>query len=186
MYHHIGAFPELYQYTYPEQILVDMLYPEKNMAMRPVHVGQASTAILNRAFTAGFYYWIYDLVDDNTFTRDPEQYAYLKDMITLRSFWLSAFGRGRFRDSDGVEADGSALVKRFDLPEGLLLACAREKGREEAATAAVCCGAPAAVTAYTAGKGSVDEVPCAWRMEGGVLQIELPQAPLALVRILPA
>lgn len=185
MYHHIGAFPELYQYTYPEQILVDMLYPEKNMAMRPVHVGQASTAILNRAFTAGFYYWIYDLVDDNTFIRDPGQYAYLKNMIALRSFWLSEFGRGLFRDSDGVEADGPALVKRFDLPEGLLLACAREKGREETAAAVVCCGA-AAVSAYTAEEGGVQEVPCAWKMEGSVLRVELPQTALALIRILPA
>ena len=92
----------MYKYTFPDHILVDMLYPEKNMAMRPVHVGQVSTAMIQKAFVLGSYYWIYDLVDDNTFTRDPKQYAFLKQVIALRKFWLERWGMGTFLDTDHI------------------------------------------------------------------------------------
>ncbi len=183
MYHHVGAFPELYAYTFPEQILVDMLYPEKNMAMRPVHVGQVSTAIMDRAFTTGFYYWIYDLVDDNTFTRDPAQYASLKKMVALRKFWLETFGRGLFRDQDGLEVWGNVRIGRFELEDGLLLACARED--DSPAEVMLPWNGEARVCAYDAEDGTVEERMVPWSIENGILQLELPAAKRSLVRILP-
>lgn len=131
-YQNCGAFPEIYRYTFPEQILVDMLYPRENLAMRPVHVGQESRAIMDRAFRTGMYYWVYDLVDDNSFTRDPKSLAYLKKMTALRKFWLDTFGLGTFRDEDYLEEVGEGLkASCFELEDGLLIACCNTSGKPQ-------------------------------------------------------
>lgn len=179
-YYCTGAFPELYKYTFPEQILVDMLYPESNMAMRPVHIGQASTDIINKAFVTGSYFWVYDLVDDNTFHRDPKQLRYLKDIITLRTYWLETFGHGIFRDTDGLLEIPGALIKRFELPGGLLLAVAQKQAA---------CGecsmeyssqiAGAAV--YTVKETAVQKRPLSFSAQEGKVTFSLPQDPISLI-----
>lgn len=132
-YHHCGAFPQLYRYTFPEQILVDMLYPERNLAMRPVHVAMASREIMDRAFLLGMYYWVYDLAEDNTFSRDPKQYAYLKDMIALRRFWLEQFGQGRYMDQDRIlEAGSGVQAACYALDDSLLVAACCDPALREA------------------------------------------------------
>lgn len=128
-----GAYPELYKYTFPDQILVDMMNPRRNSGMRAEHVARKSTFLLYRAFVLGSYLWVYDLEMDNTFRRDPEQLERLKRQNALRSAWLENYGQGVFRDVIGLGAcTPGLLVKRYLLEEGTLLACANEKRLENA------------------------------------------------------
>lgn len=176
-YHHCGAYPQLYRYTFPEQFLVEMLYPNKNLAMRPVHVAQASRAILDRAFRTGMYYWIYDLVDDNTFTRDPEQHAYLKEMIRLRKFWLESFGQGVFCDEEYVaEMPDGVEVACYEMDNGLLLACSNTSGVEQPLT--VRNTAPGSAVWYTA-----ESLPGGKAVAESGKTFTMPAAPLSLLRI---
>ena len=95
--YHTHGFPEMYAYTFPEHGVIDMLYPEKNLAMRPVHIAQRCHALMARLFTNGSRFWVYDLVDDNT------------------------FGDGRFMDEDGLQyahKGDTFLVKRFEAEDG--------------------------------------------------------------------
>lgn len=181
-YFHCGAFPEMYKYTFPEQILVDMLYPEKNMAMRPVHIGQISTQLINEAFLTGCYYWIYDLVDDNTFTRDPKQYEYLKNAVTLRNFWLSHFGQGLFRDTDSIRMQGGASGKRFDFGEDRLIACAA-RGTGAKCSVRMQDGGWETARSYFVDHGEVREEDVVCKRDGDTLVVALPDAPLSLLSI---
>lgn len=177
------SYPELYKYTYPEQILVDMVYPQKNMAMRPVYIGQASTKMINKAFVTGSYFWIYDLIDDNTFTRDPEQYRYLQNVIALRKYWLNKFGHGVFRDTEGVIDTQHIMTKRFDIADGILLACAREELSAEKVFVSTLCKRPKTVQVVTANEGHVTSAEAAFLLQNGVLQVELPDSVVSLVWI---
>lgn len=98
-----GAFPEAYKYTFPEETLVDMIYPSRGRQnMRPVHISRNAYQILHRAFLTGSYFWIYDLEDDNNFKSDNEMKSYLKNVIQLRKLWLEKFGKGIYRDNNGI------------------------------------------------------------------------------------
>ncbi len=133
-YHYTGAFPELYRYTFPAQRLIDMVYPERGQAMRPVHISQASREMIDRAFMTGCYLWAYDLEDENSFRDDPQMMAYLKDVIALRRHWLKTWGLGEFRDDvaftwltpKGTSAKHFALNEKSDL---LVIADASDSGR---------------------------------------------------------
>ncbi len=123
-----GAYPEVYKYTFPDQILVDMMNPRRNTGMRAEHIARKSTFLLYRAFVVGSYLWIYDLEWDNTFDRDPEQAARLRKQIALRRAWLENYGQGRFVDTVGLgPVPEGMLVKRFELDGGVLIAYANEK-----------------------------------------------------------
>jgi hypothetical protein len=126
VHHHGGAFPEMYKYTHPDQILVDMLYPRRGQAMRPVHVAQKGRAMMDRAFVIGSFYWVYDLEEDNSFSNDPESLTHLCKMTALRRFWLERFGHGTFRDTEGIITAAEGItVKRYHLPDqSVLLAVA--------------------------------------------------------------
>ena len=80
-----------------------MVYPRKNLSMRPVHIAQVSREMINKAFILGSYFWIYDLEEDNTFKNDQEQYEYLKKVIDLKNVWLNLYGQGIFKDTVGIE-----------------------------------------------------------------------------------
>ncbi len=123
-----GGFPELYKYTFPDQVLVDMMNPRRNSGMRAEIVARKSTYLLFRAFVMGSYLWVYDLEQDNTFRRDPEQYERLQRVTALRSAWLSAYGHGLYRDVLGLgECTPGVLAKAYTLPDNrLLVACANE------------------------------------------------------------
>ncbi len=131
-----GTYEELYRYTFPEHILIDMLYPGQNLAMRPVFVAQKSDWLMHNHFVNGIYYWIYDLVDDNTFTRDPDGMAKLKGMIGLRKLWLDQFGFGTFRDTEMLTAIPAGVMARsYRLSDGWLLAIAGEMSGKTLSTA---------------------------------------------------
>lgn len=99
---HSGAFPELYRYTFPKHRLVDMVYPKQNLAMRPVHVAQRSTDMINKAFLTDMNFWIYDLEEDNSFFNDPEQLDYLRKVIDIKKIWKEKFGDFIFEDEMGI------------------------------------------------------------------------------------
>ena len=123
-----GAFPELYKYTFPDDVLVDMMCPAAHSAMRPATIARKSTFLLYRAFCVGSYLWIYDLEEDNTFRRDPEQLDRLRRVIKVRQAWLDAYGHGRFTDTVALrELPDGLIVKRFELPDGVLITYANEK-----------------------------------------------------------
>lgn len=112
-YWHCGAYPELYKYTFPEHILIDMIYPSKGQVMRPVHVSQVARELLNKAFIIDSYFWIYDLEEDNTFYKDPEMLAYLKKVIAFKKFWLERFGHGIFKDDIGLYCEDKAIIAKL-------------------------------------------------------------------------
>lgn len=122
-----ARMPEVYKYTFPDQMLVDMMNPRRHSAMRPEHVARHSTQLLHRAFVMDAYFWCYDLEYDNNWRGDPEQFRRLKQLVRLRREWLSRYGHGRFRDTQGLEdLPAHALVKRFELEDGFLIVCASE------------------------------------------------------------
>ena len=123
-----GAFPELYKYTFPEDVLVDMMCPPSHSAMRPAHIARQSTFLLHRAFCVGSYLWIYDLEEDNTFRWDAAAYQHLKQVIALRQSWLTRYGHGTFTDDCDLlqkPDQQNVILKTFRLKNGLLAACAK-------------------------------------------------------------
>ena len=124
-----SRMPQVYKYTFPDQMLMDMMNPRRYSAMRPEHVARHSTELLHNAFTMGAYLWCYDLEWDNTWRRDPEQLARLTALVALRTAWLKRYGQGCFRDTVGLaDLPDNAQIRRFDLADGVLLACASEAG----------------------------------------------------------
>jgi len=109
---HSGAFPELYRYTFPQHRLVDMVYPKQNLAMRPVHVAQRSTDMINKAFLTNMYFWVYDLEEDNSFFGDPEQLDYLRKVIDIKRIWKEKFSDFIFRDEMGIVEKSEELTAK--------------------------------------------------------------------------
>ncbi len=118
-----GAFPEAYKYTFPEETLVEMIYPSRGrQIMRPVHVSRKAYRILDRAFLTGCYFWIYDLEEENTFKEDSEMREYLKDTVELRKLWLEKFGAGIYRDDEGIiDTTENTHAKLFMLADNSIL-----------------------------------------------------------------
>ena len=123
----VGALSEVYKYTFPEQILTDMLNPRRYSGMRAEHFARKSTWLLYKSFVTGAYFWCYDLEEDNTFSRDPEQEVRMRKTVALRQLWLDTWGHGIFRDQEDLENAGE-LVKKYEIDNGVLVACACEKG----------------------------------------------------------
>lgn len=123
-----NAYPEMYKYTFPEQILVDMMNPRRNSGMRAEHVARSSTMLLHRAFVCGSYLWVYDLENDNTFRRDPEQMERLRRIIALRRAWLEAYGQGRFVDTRDIACVPEGIIcKQYEIGGDVLIACSNRK-----------------------------------------------------------
>lgn len=117
------AFPELYKYTFPEQILVDMVYPRRGMAMRPTFVGDRWKQLLDTSFICGSYLWAYDLVEDNSFENDPAAFSYLKSIVNARNLWLNKYGHGVFEDDKSLQLTGDISAKLFTSPTMVAFAC---------------------------------------------------------------
>ena len=115
---HTGSFPEMYRYTFPDHGIVDMIYPSRNLAMRPTHVSQVSEQIMARLFCNGSYFWVYDLVDDNTFSRDPVGLERLKKIYALSARRKELAPDALYRDTDGISCDiKDACISRFEGKE---------------------------------------------------------------------
>jgi hypothetical protein len=126
----IGGFPAMYRYTFPEFPMTDMVYPTKNLAMRPVHVAQSALDMMGMLFTNGSYFWIYDLEEDNTFARDPEGFEMLKRLLSLSKIRKEWLPEGLFRDTDGIICDTDGIrVSRFSEGERNALCLYTKKDR---------------------------------------------------------
>ena len=180
--------PEVYKYAFPEQILVDMMNPRRNSAMRAEHVARRSTELLHRAFVNGSYLWCYDLEWDNTWRRDPVQWERLRKIVALRKAWLGAWGQGRFTDVVGVaRAPEGQMVKRYEIEGGVLAACACEGGlRGEVALDWTGEGEPEAVC-LTLDAPRAAALPCRAEPAPGrrLAVFELPPSEMAVVAVRP-
>ncbi|MGC8971480.1 MAG: DUF6259 domain-containing protein [bacterium] len=106
------SYPELFRYTFPEYILVDMLYPNYQ-TMRPSFVSMISKDIINRAFILGMYPWIYDLSVDNSFDNSEELKDYLRYFLNLRMIGGEFFTRGTFLDDLGLRTSDNIKAKLY-------------------------------------------------------------------------
>lgn len=123
----IGSFPEMYRYTFPNDLLIDMVYPKRNLAMRPVHVAQKSTFMINKAFTTDMYFWIYDLEEDNSFFNDPTQKDYLNSVLALKNKWKEKYKDFVFADEKGiVQKNKEFMVKSYYKDDKCLIVYAGE------------------------------------------------------------
>lgn len=177
----IGRLPEVYRYTFPDQVLTDMMNPRRNSGMRPEHVARHSTEFLYRAFVCGMYFWCYDLEWDNTWRRDPEQQERLKKIVALRVQWLRRYGMGRFRDTVGVaSAPADQMIKRYELPDGVLIAAANDKGPLQGEVAILWDkqSAKAETLVYGAAE-DVTEIPCT--VSDGRAWVRLPASEAAVI-----
>ncbi|MBR6526069.1 MAG: hypothetical protein IKT57_08845 [Clostridia bacterium] len=125
----VGRKPEMYRYTFPDQILCDMMNPRRWSAMRPEHVARHATEWLYLAFVNGMYLWCYDLEGDNNFRSDDAERKILMETAALRKRWLNAFGHGIFRDEEGiVQKPEKVFARRYDVESGALIALGAEQG----------------------------------------------------------
>ncbi len=112
-YYFSGAYPELYRYSNPDQMLVDMVYPSRRNVMRPEHIGKRSTEMINRTFVNNCYFWIYDLEEDNSFFNDKAQWKYLKSVLTLARKVHGELNSYVFCDTNGIASCDDGIMARL-------------------------------------------------------------------------
>lgn len=113
-----GGCPTVFRYTFPSFGMTDMLYPAKRQTMRAPHVSHGAEELMSEIFTNGCYFWVYDLVDVNTFEKDPESYELLKGLIKLRKIAYERMPNAVFKDTVGIKySSDSAKVTRFSYGE---------------------------------------------------------------------
>ena len=182
----IGRLPEVYKYTFPDQILVDMMNPRRNSAMRPEHVARRSTEFLHRAFVNGSYLWCYDLEWDNTWRRDPEQWERLRKIVALRTAWLEKYGQGKFTDTVGISRmPEGQLARRFEIEDGILATCACEAGLRGEVTMAWTADRTPHAECMTLDKPEPEMIPCRVEEKDGkrFVTFDLPETEMAVVAI---
>ena len=173
-----GVCTEMYKYTFPKQILTDMLNPRRHSGMRAEHIARKSTFLLYKSFVMGSYFWCYDLEGDNTFRRDPQQQERLIKTTTLRKAWLKRYGHGIFRDQvDLIGVDEDAQIKCYDMEGGRLVACANEHGLEGTVTVKW----EGAVKASILTELDPEPRPIAVSTGDGCVTLQLPATELALI-----
>jgi len=145
----VGGTLDVFRYTFPEFGIVEMIYPEKNMAMRCSHVAKESRKMMADVFTTGCYVWLYELEEDNTFTRDEESFAVAKQLMALRTVQNAEYFDYLYVDTDGIRADDEiARVRRFENKNGKsLLAVFRMKDDEAYVTLGFEASAATVITA---------------------------------------
>ena len=93
----------------------------QHMAMRPVHIGKISEKLMQQAYTLGFYFWIYDLEEDNTFDLDREKLSLLKRTIAARNAWLKDYGSGTYLDDYEIKGCTVYRLKYEKLMKRIVL-----------------------------------------------------------------
>ena len=119
--HHLNAYPEMYRYTFPEHLILDMVYPFRSQGMRAAPVSYWWKELMDRVFLTGMNYWIYDDEEYGSFRNDPIRWDYLKRLISLRLQWFTEFGRGRFEDELPLASVSGGKAKAFSLSNNNML-----------------------------------------------------------------
>ena len=175
-----GSFPEMYRYTFPKHRVMDVLYPSKNLAMRPVFVEQNSDYLMQIAFVDGMYFWIYDLEEDNTFERDEEQMRKLKSVIALRKLWLSKYDGGIFRDTVPLfDLPEGCHIRCYEMAEGFLLAIANNSKKE----ASVCLRSAAVSSAVAHTPGDLQGADVKVEAAKGGVRVAIPADEYSIIRL---
>ncbi|MCX7795846.1 MAG: DUF6259 domain-containing protein [bacterium] len=115
------SYPELFRYTFPEYMLVDMLYPDYQ-TMRPSFVSMISKDLISRAFITGMYPWIYDLTLDNSFDNSEGLRDYLNHFLKLRLLGINFFNSGQFLDDLNLKANGNIRAKLYKKDDQYMIA----------------------------------------------------------------
>ena len=177
------ALPEMYRYTFPDQVLTDMMNPRRNSGMRAEHIARHSTGMLYRAFVCGMYFWCYDLEWDNNWRNDPQQHERLQKTVALRVKWLKTYGFGTFRDTMGiVKAPAGQMIKRYEIDGGVLIAAASDKGLPGGEVSVAWDKPEATVEARVYGdEENAIAIPCT--VENGCVTFQLPETELCVAVI---
>jgi hypothetical protein len=123
-WYYLHSYPELFHYTFPEYVLVDMVYPTKGQSFRPQRISDNAYQQLHRTWGLGCILWTYDQEDQRfcNFRTDPEMWQYIKQLIRLREAGKSFFAYGVFMDTLGLVNQGETQVKRFSHTSDQIIA----------------------------------------------------------------
>ena len=109
-----NGHPNVYRYTFPEHGIVDMVYPGKNLFLRPAMISKKWEIFMGHHFTNGSYLWVYDLERDSTFKTDPEGMAVLKEVIKMKKIMNAKAEGYLFADEDDISCSNKdVFCKRF-------------------------------------------------------------------------
>ncbi len=113
-WHYPNSYPEIFRYTFPEYVLVDMVYPSKGQSFRPKRISEQAYQQLHRTWVNGCLIWIYDQEDQRfcNFRSDPDMWHYVKQLLGLREEGRHYFAYGRFDEAVGLQADEKSIVVR--------------------------------------------------------------------------
>jgi hypothetical protein len=114
-WYYLHSYPEMFHYTFPDYVLVDMVYPSKGQSFRPQRISGTAYQQLHRTWGLGCILWTYDQEDQRfcNFRTDPEIWQYIKQLLRLREEGKDFFAYGTFMDTVGLVSQGSTQVKRF-------------------------------------------------------------------------
>ena len=100
--------------------------------------------------------------------------------MALRKAWLKRYGHGIFRDQVGLlDVDKKALIKRFELENGVLVACADAKGLS--GEVKVCWDKGTGVRASILTEADPEPKPWEVSVADGFVTAKLPDTELALL-----
>lgn len=109
-----NGHPNVYRYTFPEHGIIDMVYPGKNLFLRPAMISKKWEIFMGHHFTNGSYFWAYDLERDATFKTDPEGMAVLKELIKMKKIMNTKAEGYLFADEDDISCSNKEVFcKRF-------------------------------------------------------------------------
>lgn len=105
--------PEIYKYTLPEIIHIDMVHP-KPVPVDVDALGLNPVQVSSKMFLLGTHFWLYDHV-----LEDPELWSFLEELFALRTEIQPQLRRLRFVDDEGVLCE---FAKRYSsLEEEMIL-----------------------------------------------------------------
>ncbi|MBE3578015.1 MAG: hypothetical protein IMX00_10055 [Limnochordales bacterium] len=99
------SYPEMYKYTFPEFLMVDMVYPAHGQRFRAQGISDLAYDQLHRTLILGSIFWFYDQEDARfcNFRTDPEMWEYIRELLKLRAMVRPFLQHGEFLDDEGVE-----------------------------------------------------------------------------------
>ena len=105
--------PEIYKYTFPEIIHVDMVHP-KPVAVDVDALGLSPKEVSARMFLLGTHFWVYCHVIE-----DPELWSFIQQILEVRDQIKGNLRRMRFVDNEGLKVN---WAKRYtSLDEEMIL-----------------------------------------------------------------
>lgn len=99
------SYPEMYRYTFPEFLAVDMVYPAHGQRFRPAGISTLAYDQLHRTLLLGHLFWFYDQEDARfcNFRTDPEMWTYIRKLLAMRAMVRPFLQQGEFLDDEGLE-----------------------------------------------------------------------------------